>query len=415
MIGTNKYTTPKLSKGKKPTHIQARSTIDKEWAKNVWYVNYSYNGKQYRITEGINRIKDSVKKGYQAKVLLESVTNDLANGYNPENPQAFLEVLTKETITLAETVDKYLTDLARYSRKKTVQSYQSKLRYLVAANPNKQLNELSTKDIEKFIHKAIYDKQVAQMFINGKMIDTKMVTKWAPATVKVALAIYNTFFNWCISEGYTTINQATAVNKNKIKSENTAKEKHIPFSIEDNKAIMNYLDIHDKFAAFFCRFIYSTCIRPKEIIKLKIRDIDLTNKQIIIPRSTTKNTKKTDVERIDIEPDFWNRIENLNLNQYPNHYHIISNDFQNIVGEHSVGVNTPYNRFVLALKKLNLTGKGYTLYGFKHFSNIQRFNNGWTVAEIMKANRHSSISTTEKYLKNITRDTDISKKLVPVI
>lgn len=58
---------------------------------------------------------------------------------------------------------------------------------------------------------------------------------------------------------------------------------------------------------------------------------------------------------------------------------------------------------------------GYTLYSFKHYSNIQRLGNGWNIAEIMKANRHGSVSMTDNYLKEITRDTEISKKAVPAI
>ena len=73
------------------------------------------------------------------------------------------------------------------------------------------------------------------------------------------------------------------------------------------------------------------------------------------------------------------------------------------------------SEFKKALKILNLDNKGYTLYSFKHFSNLQRFHAGWTIAEIMKANRHSSITMTETYLKNINKVTDISKKDVPKI
>jgi hypothetical protein len=46
---------------------------------------------------------------------------------------------------------------------------------------------------------------------------------------------------------------------------------------------------------------------------------------------------------------------------------------------------------------------------------LQRFQAGWTVAEIMKANRHSSITMTEIYLRDLNKITDISKKEVPKI
>lgn len=102
-------------------------------------------------------------------------------------------------------------------------------------------------------------------------------------------------------------------------------------------------------------------------------------------------------------------LSNLNKNFY------LTSTSDTIIGEISIGNNKPYKQFKKALKILNLDNKGYTLYSFKHFSNLQRFHAGWTIAEIMKANRHSSITMTETYLKNINKVTDISKKDVPKI
>ena len=177
---------------------------------------------------------------------------------------------------------------------------------------------------------------------------------------------------------------------------------------------MDYLDEHDKNVAFFSRIIYSTCLRPAEISKIRIRDIDFQKNQIIVPLAVTKNTKKITVDRIDIEPNLLKEFKKLDVESYPKEYYLTSLSDE-IIGPKSIGSNNAYKRFVKALKALELQGKGYTLYSFKHFSNIQRFHNGWTLPEIMKINRHSSIAMTEKYLKHLNRDTDISKKEVPSI
>jgi hypothetical protein len=104
----------------------------------------------------------------------------------------------------------------------------------------------------------------------------------------------------------------------------------------------------------------------------------------------------------------------MNLEKYPSNFFLTSKS-ESIIGEVSIGSNKPYKQFVKALIKLNIDKKGYTLYSYKHYSNLQRFHNGWTVAEIMKANRHSSITMTETYLKDINKVTDISQKVVPKI
>lgn len=415
MDEVNKYTFPRLVKGKKPIKIPSGSTLEKEWAKNIWYVNYSFNGKQFRIKGDINRIKDHKEKAYQAEVLLQSIKDDLKNGFNPSKPEAYLAHITQENITLSDAVKIYLDELKTYARPKTVGSYGSKLRYLIEDFPNRQVKSFTPNDIEKYIHGKIHSSKPAKLFIYNKSVELNKAIPWTPYTVKAAKGIFRAFFQWCIkNKYYTGDNPASKMEAKKIRSEVEAKPRHIPFTKEDIGKLMNYLDEQDKQVAFFCRVIYSTCLRPAEISKLRIKDIDFQKNQIIVPLAATKNTKRITVDRIDIEPNLLKEFEKLTVESYPKDYFLTSPS-DTLIGPKSIGSNNAYKRFAKALKALELQGKGYTLYSFKHFSNVQRFHSGWTLAEIMTANRHSSISMTEKYLRHINRDTDISKKEVPSI
>ena len=316
---------------------------------------------------------------------------------------------------LSDAVKIYLVELETYSRPKTVGSYESKLRYLVEAYPNKQVKSFTPTDIEKYIHSKIHSSKPARLFLNNKSIELKKAIKWTPHTVRSAKGIFRAFFQWCIkNKYYTGDNPASKMEAKKIRSEVEAKPRHIPFTKEDIVKLMDYLDEHDKNVAFFGRIIYSTCLRPAEISKLHIRDIDFQKNQIIVPLAVTKNTKKVTVDRIDIEQNLLKEFKKLDVESYPKEYYLTSFS-EEIIGPKSIGSNNAYKRFVKALNALELQGKGYTLYSFKHFSNIQRFKNGWTLPEIMKINRHSSIAMTERYLKHLNRDTDISKKEVPSI
>lgn len=411
----NKYTQPRLVKGKKPTKIPKTSTLEKEWARNVWYVNYSYNGKQYRIKENINRIKDHKEKAYQAEVLLQSIKDDLKNGYNPSNPEAFITEITQQNILLSDAVNIYLEELKMYARPTTCGDYESKLRYLVEAYPKKQVKSFTPTDIEKYIHGKIHSCKPAKLFLNNKSIELKSAKPWSSHTVRTGKGIFRAFFQWCIKKNYYIgDNPVSKVEAKKIRSEVETAPRHIPFTKEDIAKIMEYLDEHDKPIAFFARFIYFTCLRPAEISKLQVKDIDFQKHQLIVPLSVTKNTKKSVVDRIDIDKNLLAEFSRLKVQDYPPNSFLTS-DSEAIIGSKSIGANTAYKRFVKALKAVGLVGKGYTLYSFKHFSNIQRFHNGWSLAEIMKANRHSSIAMTENYLKHINRDTDISDKEVPSI
>ncbi len=409
------FTEPKLCKGKKPVHIPKGSNLNIEWAKNDWYINFSYNGRQYRIKEGINRIKDHVEKEAQAELLLKSIKNALKNGYDPENPVSFEALVQKEKMTLAEAVEKYLLELKTYARPKTVGSYQSKLRYLMEAFPGKEVRSFTPRDLEQYIHGKIHSDKPAKLFLNNRSIELKKAIPWTPKTVKSAKGVFSAFFQWCIAnELFVGDNPVSKIESKKIRSEIAPKDRHIPFSQEDISRLMGYLNENDKTVAFFCRVIYSTCLRPGEIANLKVKDLDINRGKITIPLDTTKNTKKNTVDIIDIEPNLLKELRALFTEDYPKDYFLTSTS-DSIIGAQSVGSNNAYKRFIKALSALGLDKKGYTLYSFKHFSNIQRFRSGWTLNELMVANRHSSLIMTEKYLKNINRDTDISKKEVPAI
>lgn len=415
MNQSNKYTSPRLSKGKKPVRIPKGSTLEIEWAKNIWLVNFSFNGKQHRIKDDLNRIKDPKEKKYRAEVLLQSIKNDLKNGWDPNNPEAFIAKVTQENILLQDAINIYLEELRTYARPKTVGSYGSKLRYLLESFPKKQVKSFTTSDIEKYIHGKIHNTKPARLFMNNKSIELSSAQPWTPNTVRSAKGVFRAFFQWCIKNNfYSGDNPVSKVEAKKIRSEVEAKPRHIPFTKADIDVLMKFLDEHDKPLAFFARFIYFTCMRPAEISKLQVKDIDFQKHQLIVPLSVTKNTKKLGVDRIDIDKNLQAEFSRLKVQDYPLNSYLTS-DSEAIIGSKSIGANTAYKRFVKALKAVGLDGKGYTLYSFKHFSNIQRFHNGWSLAEIMKANRHSSIAMTENYLKHINRDTDISDKEVPSI
>ena len=392
----SKYTTPTLYKGKAITSVPKGSTKLKEQAKNTWYINYTYEGKQFRIKDNLNRIKDPIEKERQANILLESIKQDLANGYNPNDETQWLEKLITDTTSLSKAIILFKEYHVKHqSRTKTIGTYMSKLNALSSLYPNILLSDITTKNLQNFIQSKIDDGTYSQ------------------GSVKSAKRIFSTFFNVCIKLELLKTNPMQGFD-DIIRSRKKTEDKHIPFSDEDLKTILAYLDLNDKYAAFFCRMIYYTCLRPNEIRGLKIENIDLYKNTITILPTVKKVTTNNEKEIIEINEGFLPFLEQLNLSQYPKHFYLTGSS-TNIVGEERVGENTPYNKLVSAMKKLELNNKGYDLYSFKHTSNIKKYMSGWTLAEIMKANRHSSISTTEIYLKKLGQFVDIKTRVIPSI
>ena len=415
MKDIRKYTEPKLNIGKKPRSNSKGVYYEKEIMKNSWYVGYTYNGRQYRIKDNMNRIKDFKERMNYAEALIESIKSDLQNGFDPENPKLFIDLLVNNQIKIEDALRRYLNQLNDYVRLKTYQSYESKLRYLALEFPDKEINSFTKRDIQDYIVKKIKANQNARIFINGQYKDLSKKTAWAPNTVRSAKGIFRAFFQWCIEMSYyKSENPVSQIEAKKIRSEVKTKPRNIPFTIEHSKTILQYLDEKDPLTAYVSKFIYFSCIRPGELCQLKIEDVDMENFEITIPLSVTKNTKDTKPQVVKIDPTLHEMLSDLEINKFPKHYFLCSKSPE-IFGEFPIRSNLPYKRFRKALVSLSLENLGYNLYSYKHFSNIMRFNEGWKVTEIMAANRHSSPEMTEKYLKHLNRHTDIKGKKVPSI
>jgi integrase len=408
-----KYTPPVIKKGKEVTSAPKGSSKLAEQAKKMWYIEYYYEGKQVRIKKGLNRLNhDHKKKQEEAEIILEMTKQRLANGFNPFAPTEYIEKRKKDFATLTEAIDKFKEyHTLHQSRAKTIGTYLSKLNALAAYYPGKLLKDITTRDLEKFVQLKIHDGT------------------YSHNTVKAAKRIFSAFFSVMVKMDYIKTNPKEGFDK-KIKSTKKIADKHVPYSDADLKRVFNYLDANDEYTALFCRIIYYSCIRPGEIRGLQVRDINLDNMTITIRASVKKNTSDNNNQIVEIDKKLAVELEKLNLNQYSKDYYLMGSTI-NIVGAHQVGVNTPYEKLCTALQRIDkqdlidnplirdedrIINKGYDLYGFKATSNIKKYNSGkWSLAQIMKANRHGSISMTEIYLKKLGVFTDTKDLEVPDI
>lgn len=368
---TVNYTIPTILQGKIRKSKQAQ-------ANERWFVEFYYNHKRIRKSEGLNRIKDYDEKLRAFSELRIKYERELIAGtYSSLKPSRLV------IPTISKVIDeflKYQQDKGR--RLKTIQSYSSKLKYL-----NNAFGEHLVSDIFPYN-------------IDSLLVD--LGRNWSPKTYNNAKAIFYNLFEFCVFNRLIESNPVKG-----LKSKYVPKtDKHRIFSNNDFTCIMQEIK-KDRMLDLFVKSIYYTCIRPRELMQLQIKHFDFKRHIIFIPASISKNKKdgwvnicsnyKQELTSfIGINPDFF----------------LFSNDDE-IYGDIPYSVNRPYKRFVKILKSLGLNGKGYTLYSFKHYSNVKKYLSGWSLAEIMKANRHSSLEQTEKYLKDLTDFVDISDKTVP--
>lgn len=387
----------------------------------AWYVEFfclnPVSGKmeQVRKKANLNRIKDLDHREREAELVIFAYHNRLLKGWNPFDEAGNVQ-LRKDTvsITIKEAKDlfeKYHNDLE--TRKKTIQTYASKLNYLIAHFPeDTKVNTITTQQLNEFFLDVV----------NMVNADTRK-EKWSNETYKAGKRILNSFFNWLLKEKYITVNPLTGLDKIKINKHTP--DVHAVFSDEDFTEIRRRMKLYDPYSYFFSTFILSTCARPKEIRQLTLANIDLENGRITLPASIHKTNKKRTIE---IEPDLRTALEALELDKYKPTDFLVG-DTTNIIGSTQIGENTPYSRFVKILKgdiinrkyKLegdkaleDLSNKHYSLYAYKHYSCIYRYTKlGWSIGSISKLINHGSPLMTEKYFKGLNKYIDNSKLAKP--
>ena len=143
-----------------------------------------------------------------------------------------------------------------------------------------------------------------------------------------------------------------------------------------------------------CQFLFYTYIRPRrEMRRLKISDIDFSNKRIKIRGTISKNRK---TRYVAIPDAFMPYL--LFLVNYPSDYYIFGSG-----GEPNnipIGYNTLSDAHQTALKKLGIT-EG-TMYWWKSTGMVEALGNGVPIEELQIQAGHHSLDQLKQYLTKLT-------------
>lgn len=170
-----------------------------------------------------------------------------------------------------------------------------------------------------------------------------------------------------------------------------------PFSPYERSTIENYLSEHDERLYIFTRFIFYAFIRPKELISLRIKDIDLRTRTIKVSGSISKNKRSA---AVPIIKPLYDLIIKNGLLSYPANFYLFGANLK--TGPEPCAINEANNRHRLALKELELYRKNETvLYSWKHTGNINLYLVKPDLKLLQQMNRHAEVSTTEIYLRRL--------------
>lgn len=156
----------------------------------------------------------------------------------------------------------------------------------------------------------------------------------------------------------------------------------------------------------FIEFMFYGLLRPNEIRQLKVGDILLDEKQIIVRGEISKNGK---TEYIVIPDPWYPSIKRLISEGSPGRYIFPAKNGK------PYGVNTMAYRHRKALKALNF-GPEYKLYSWKHTGAVHAIKAGISVKELQMQLRHHSLDQVDEYLRQLgVKDMNHLKENYPEI
>lgn len=188
-------------------------------------------------------------------------------------------------------------------------------------------------------------------------------------------------------------------------------EKNIPFSQSQLNEIVPYLKQKDPYIWQFICFIYYAFMRPSEIKRLKVENIDMDKKLIKI------NSRQSKVKKLDFLPiaaPLYEILISMELHkENPNHYLFTAEEKP---GETPMSSSYTTKHFKVIKDYFGLSSN-HSIYAFKHTAVCRWYEQEKDIVRIQKMCRHTTIEMTARYLKSLGLLTDVYKieTLPPII
>lgn len=233
----------------------------------VFYVKNPNTGILERQRIKINHIRAKKERLKYGRLLVQQVNERLYEGWNPIVEKAGFS----KVVSAAEAADLYRKSYIKGIRPDSLRCYDSQLKaFMVFAtntgNDTKPVCQIGKREAQQFM-----------LHIEERGIGAKTYNNY--------IRFMGQFFNFCVDKGLVKDNPFASI---KLKRVDVKKRTVIP--PEDRKRIMEYF-IENKMDGFriICLLVYHCLIRPKELLMLKVSDVNLKDGIIDIHASVAKN------------------------------------------------------------------------------------------------------------------------------
>ena len=334
----------------------------------VYYAKDTQSDKLVRFRNRVPKMSNKKERLRFAQKMIDTLNEQLYSGWSP-----YMGNLT-EVKTIDYCFDYYLKTLSKelsdgVKRKSTCNNYKHFItaftEYLSIYQKNaKFISDISTLICDHFLDRIYIEKEKSAR------------------TYNFYLTCMRTFFNFCLSKGFI---KESPVKNTKTKS---IKEKTRVVLNEKEKAKLALLKEENFHFYVFCMTTYYCFIRPNELKKLKVENVNIEKNYITIPSSISKNRKTENVT-----------IPNIFIEELKEHIGIASKDLF-LFGKKFVpgkqAVTNLFYHWENVRKKYGFR-KEVQFYSLKDTGITDMLNAGVPAIKVRDQARHSDLKITEIY------------------
>lgn len=415
----NNYSEPKIFTGKvdvskwnKLSKQEQNEAISKEW-----YVYFSFRhpqtGKLERQTNvklDANRIKTAKERSEYLKTVQQNLSILLKKGYNPYQDNTKLNnkyfnkvdiVQKTETLNPKKEIAQISTSIAVEKEKTIREAFEFGLKNKINVLGKASYSNYQGR-IKRFL--AWLDNNEIKSSSGISTLNKKILNEYLNFILETSKATNRNNTRADLSSLIQVLVDNELMSTNFVKSISILKatpERNKTYSVKQESDILNYLKVNDPILLLYTQFIIYNLLRPIEVNRLKIDDLDIEGKKIFV-RAKNKAVKVKIIPQkiIDLLPDF------SQMNK--NHYLFTPTKFG---GEWEAEENNRRDYFSKKFKVVKDhfgLNDDYGLYSFRHTSItnlykefIKTLTPHETKSKLMEITGHQTMQALEKYLRDI--------------
>ena len=336
-----------------------------------YYVLDPTNDKLKRMRVRCNRIRNRREQLKYTALLCAEINRKLYNGWNPLIGET--SASTKR-VSIVEAATNFVRQKEKDLRKDTVRSYRSKLSFFT-----------------RWCEKAGISDWLCGRFTNNhaaNILDEYGSGGRSAYAYNSMLQFLKSLFRSLVSKGLVPRNPFAA-----FKGKQREAKRRVTIPKQDRRRILNYfLKRGMKEYVAMIRLCFKYLVRPKEILMLRIGDIDFEGGLLRIPPDVSKNhTERTIALGYDVLKYFRELLEQ----DYSSDTYIFSTDFK--PGERLYTTKNTFSTWQRMRKQLSMPDS-YHFYSLKDTGITEMLESGMPSKFVKDLAGHHSLSMTERYL-----------------